>query len=77
MANLTKAQRHNRNLESVFNNYRQHQESLPSAHLYSRFLEIAEEKLSISKEEARNKYGLYTIKEWETLLSLGWNSTSK
>ena len=77
MANLTKAQRHNRNLENVFNNYRQHQDSLPSAHLYSRFLEIAEEKLSISKEEARNKYGLYTVKEWETLLSLGWNSISK
>ena len=77
MANLTKAQRHNRNLENVFNNYRLHQESLPSAHLYSRFLEIAEEKFSISKEEARNKYGLYTVKEWETLLSLGWNSTCK
>ena len=77
MANLTKAQRHNRNLENVFNNYRQHQDSLPSAHLYSRFLEIAEEKLSISKEEAINKYGLYTVKEWETLLSLGWNSISK
>ena len=73
MANLTKAQRHNRNLENVFNNYRQHQESLPSVHLYSRFLEIAEEKLSISKDEARNKYGHYTVKEWETLLKLGWN----
>lgn len=73
MANLTKAQRHNRNLENVFNNYRQHQESLPSAHLYSRFLEIAEEKLFISKDEARNKYGLYTVKQWETLLKLGWN----
>ena len=56
MANLTKAQRHNRNLENVFDNYRQHQESLPSAHLYSRFLEIAEEKLSISKDEARNRW---------------------
>ena len=77
MANLTKAQRHNRNLENVFNNYRQHQESLPAAHLYSRFLEIAEEKLLISKDEARNKYGLYTVKQWETLLNLGWNNTSK
>lgn len=77
MANLTKAQRQNRNLENVFNNYRKHQESLPSGHLYSRFLEIAEEKLSISKEEARKKYGLHTVKEWETLLRLGWNSTKK
>ena len=73
MANLTKAQRHNRNLQEVFDNYRQHQENLPTIHLYSRFLEIAEEKLSISKDEARNKYGLYTVKEWETLLKLGWN----
>ena len=73
MANLTKAQRHNRNLENVFDNYRQHQESTPSAHLYSQFLEIAEEKLSISKDEARNKYGHYTVKEWEILLKLGWN----
>ncbi len=77
MANLTKAQRHNRNLENVFDNYRQHQESLPSSHLYSRFLEIAEEKLSISKDEARNRYGLYTVKEWESLLNLGWNSYNK
>ena len=77
MANLTKAQRHNRNLENVFDNYRQHQESLPSAHLYSRFLEIAEEKLSISKDEARNRYGLYTVIEWESLLNLGWNSSNK
>ena len=77
MANLTKAQRHNRNLENVFDNYRQHQESLPSSHLYSRFLEIAEEKLSISKDEARNRYGLYTVKHWESLLNLGWNSSNK
>ena len=73
MANLTKAQRHNRNLDRIFNDYKKHQENLPTIHLYSRFLEIAEEKLSISKDEARNKYGLYTVKEWETLLKLGWN----
>ena len=73
MANLTKAQRHNRNLDRIFNDYKKHQENLPTIHLYSRFLEIAEEKLSISKDEARNKYGHYTVKEWETLLKLGWN----
>ena len=73
MANLTKAQRHNRNLDRIFNDYKKHQENPPSVHLYSRFLEMAEEKLSISKDEARNKYGLYTVKEWETLLKLGWN----
>ena len=73
MANLTKAQRHNRNLDRIFNDYKTHQNNLPTVHLYTRFLEIAEEKLSISREEARSKYGLYTVKEWETLLKLGWN----
>ena len=73
MANLTKAQRHNRNLDRIFNDYNERQNKLPPVMLYSRFLEIAEEKLSISKEEARNKYGHYTVKEWETLLKLGWN----
>ena len=74
MANLTKPQQHNRNLDKVFDNYKKLQNNLPTIYLYSRFLEIAEEKLSISKDEARSKYGLYTVKEWETLLNLGWNS---
>ena len=73
MANLTKSQRHNRNLDRIFNDYTERQNKLPPVILYSRFLEIAEEKLSISKDEARNKYGHYTVKEWETLLKLGWN----
>jgi len=73
MANLTKSQRHNRMLETTFNNYRTHQENLPPCHLYGRFLEIAEETLHITKDEARTKYGLYTVKQWETLLKLGWN----
>lgn len=70
---LTKAQRHNRMLDNTFDYYRKHQESIPSCHLYSRFLDIAEEKLNISRDEARDKYGKYTVKEWETLLKLGWN----
>ena len=73
MANLTKAQRHNRNLDKVFDNYEKLQNNLPTIGLYIIFLKMAEEKLSISKDEARNKYGLYTVKEWETLLKLGWN----
>ena len=73
MANLTKSQRHNRNLDRIFNDYNERQNKLPPVILYSRFLEIAEEKLFISKDEARNKYGLYTVKQWETLLKLGWN----
>lgn len=70
---LTRAEKHNRMLNKTFEHYRQHQESLPSCHLYGRYLEIAEEKLKITKDEARNKYGLYTVKQWEKLLQLGWN----
>lgn len=74
MANLTRAQRHNRMLETAFDHYRKHQETLPPAHLYGRFLEIAVEKLGITEQEARSKYGNYTVAQWETLLKLGWNS---
>lgn len=70
---LTKAEKHNKMLNDIFDNYDKHQNSLPSCHLYSRFLEIAVEKLNISKNDARNKYGLYTVAQWEELLKLGWN----
>ena len=49
MANLTKAQRHNRMLERTFNKYREQQNNLPQPLLYGRFLEIAVEKLGISE----------------------------
>ena len=71
---LTKSEKHNRMLNKIFDFYRQHQSSLPSCHLYGRFLEIAKEKLNITKNEARNKYGHYTVAEWESLLKLGWHS---
>lgn len=70
---LTRAEKHNRSMDKIFDNYRVSQECLPPCHLYGRYLEIAEEKLGITKEEARTKYGQYTVKEWETLLGLGWN----
>ena len=70
---LTRAEKHNRMLDKTFEHYRQHQDSLPTCHLYGRYLEIAEEKLGITKDEARTKYGQYTVKEWETILGLGWN----
>ena len=70
---LTRAEKHNRMLDRTFDSYRKHQNSLPTCHLYSRFLEIAEEKLKISRDEARNMYGLYTVNQWELLLKLGWN----
>jgi len=73
MANLTRAQRHNKMLNDTFDFYRKHQESLPSCHLYGRYLEIAVEKLGISENEARSLYGQYSVKQWEELLKLGWN----
>jgi len=73
MANLTRSQRHNRNLDRIFNHYEKHQNSLPPCELYGRFLEIAVSKLNITIDEARSKYGLYTVKQWEQVLSLSWN----
>jgi hypothetical protein len=70
---LTKAEKHNRMLNKTFEFYNKYQSSLPSCILYKRYLEIAEQKLNISKDEARNKYGLYTVAQWEKLLKLGWN----
>lgn len=72
---LTKAQKHNKVLNETFGFYRKHQASLPPCHLYGRFLEIAVEKLNITIDEARDKYGLYTVAEWEKLLNLGWNKS--
>lgn len=71
---LTKAEKHNRMLNNVFEHYNQHQNTLPPCHLYGRFLEIAEEKLNITNDVARSKYGQYTVAEWEKLLKIGWNS---
>jgi len=73
MANLTRAQRHNKMLETTFDHYRKHQASLPPCELYGRFLEMAIDKLGVTKDEARSKYGQYTVQEWEALLNLGWN----
>lgn len=73
MANVTKAERHNRNLNNVFNHYREHQKSIPCEHLLNRHCEIAQEKLGITIEEARAKYGFYTVQQWEQFLKLCWN----
>ena len=70
---LTKAQKHNRMMDKTFEFYHQFQSKLPPCELYGRFLEIAQEKLNITIDEARNKYGSYTVAEWERLLKLGWN----
>jgi hypothetical protein len=74
MANhLTGAQRYNNRMNKIWEHYKQHQSNLPGAHLYGRLLEIAEEKLKITKEEARKKYGLFTVQQWEELLKIGWH----
>lgn len=36
---------------------------------YSELLQMASEKFSISKEEARKRFGLLTYKEWNVLLN--------
>lgn len=73
MANYkTGAQRHNDRQDKIWAKYYEHQSKLPPAHLYGRFLELAQEKLKITKEEARKLYGQYTVQQWENLLSLGW-----
>jgi len=67
---LTRAERHNRMLDRVFNQWRAHQASIPPVELYSRYLELAVEKLGITKDEARDRYGLYTVAQWRELLGL-------
>lgn len=41
---------------------------LPSVSLYSKYLNIASMRFRLSMDECRNKYGLFTIEQWESLL---------
>ena len=43
---------------------------LPTVSDYSRLLDIAQNKFGISREQARKKYGLYTIGQWKKLLGI-------
>lgn len=74
MANLTRAQRHNKMLNDTFETYRKQQEAkkdfLPTCTEYAHFLGKAVEKLKITMDEARNKYGSYTYGQWKELLKL-------
>ena len=38
---------------------------LPSATLYSKYLNIASLRFNISLDECRDKFGLFTIQQWE------------
>ena len=74
MANLTKAQRHNKMLDDTFNSYREQQAAkkdfLPTITEYSFFLDKAQSKFNITRDEARNKYGKFTHGQWKELLQL-------
>lgn len=74
MANLTKAQRHNRMLNDVFDTYKQQQQAkrdlLPTCSEYSFFLGKAQEILKITINEARTMYGQFTYGQWKELLQL-------
>lgn len=74
MANISKAERHNRMLDKAFNIYRAQQlekkDFLPTITEYSHFLDEAEKRLKISRDEARDKYGKYTHGQWKELLKL-------
>jgi len=41
---------------------------LPPVLLYSKYLNIASMRFRLSLDECRNKYGLFTIEQWESLL---------
>lgn len=74
MANLTRAERHNRMLDKAFETYRKQEEAkkdlLPTCMEYSYFLDKAVEKLKITRDEARDNYGSYTHGQWKELLKL-------
>jgi len=74
MANLTKAEKHNRMMDRVYDTYKKQQEAkkdmLPTITEYTFFLGKAIDKFKITANEARDKYGLYTYGEWKELLKL-------
>lgn len=74
MANLTKAERHNRMLDRAFETYHQQENArkdiLPTVTDYSYFLDEAVKRLKITKDEARDNYGKYTYGQWKELLKL-------
>lgn len=50
----------------VFNTELTH---LPTTSNCAKYLKLAEEKFGITKDEARDKYGLFTTREWVKLLN--------
>lgn len=42
---------------------------LPPIELYRKYLNIASIRFNITMDEARDRYGLFTISEWENLFN--------
>ncbi|MBP7846041.1 MAG: hypothetical protein KA007_01245 [Candidatus Pacebacteria bacterium] len=75
MANhTTGAQRRNKQYNEIWSKYHEieaaKKDFLPTCTEYAYFLDKAVEKLKISKDEARDKYGSFTYGQWKELLQV-------
>lgn len=75
MANhTTGVQRRNKRYDAIWDAYKKQEEArkdlLPTCTDYSFYLDKAVEKMKITKDEARSKYGQYTYGQWKQLLGL-------
>ena len=50
---------------------------LPPTGLYIQYLSTASTKFNLSMNECRDKFGLYTIAEWEDLLTQEQHPTTR
>lgn len=75
MANYTTgAERYNKRMNAIWENYHRQEfarkDLLPTCTDYAYFLNESVNRLKISIDEARDKYGLYTYGQWKELLKL-------
>lgn len=70
----TGAQRRNKQYDKIWDGYHKREaerkDLLPTVTDYAYYLDKAVEKLKITKDEARDQYGLYTYGQWKELLQL-------
>lgn len=72
-ADIFKKQMFNREMKSIKRlmskfNSEIDKTKLPNVLLYSKYLNIASLRFNLSMDECRNRYGLFTIEQWESLL---------
>ena len=71
---MTAAEKHNKMMDRVFNKYheieRAKKDLLPTCTEYGFFLDKAQKKLKLSRDEARKNYGQFTYGQWKELLKL-------